>query len=296
MNIIKDLWAQSSPFEHFLELIIVSLVVLIVFALIPALIVVSINRSKHVKAALAAMEHSKRYHELCKINREYHFNDIDAVTTYNTRVDSKQKYDRFNFASYFEDIIAHNLEASEMLLEDTYFNQHLFKQYTSEVRKIKVSDISEEANKANVKLQYYQKAEQELFSKSILTPVVRPIFRIYVRYNSPQGRNRYVNYYTFDFRDFEGIYYNVLDKEAKKATREYQRKLMTPSLRYEILQRDGFRCVLCGRSQLEDGVKLEVDHIVPISKGGKTERSNLRTLCQDCNRGKRDKYSPNGLN
>lgn len=33
-------------------------------------------------------------------------------------------------------------------------------------------------------------------------------------------------------------------------------------------------------------MKLHVDHIMPISKGGKTEPSNLRTLCIDCNLGK----------
>ena len=68
-----------------------------------------------------------------------------------------------------------------------------------------------------------------------------------------------------------------------------QRRLMTPSLRYDIMKRDGFRCVICGRGA-EDGVKLHVDHIKPVSKGGKTTPSNLRTLCQDCNIGKSAKY------
>ena len=67
-----------------------------------------------------------------------------------------------------------------------------------------------------------------------------------------------------------------------------QRRLMTASLRYKILCRDGFRCVICGASA-SDGVKLHVDHIIPVSKGGKTEASNLRTLCERCNLGKGDK-------
>ena len=36
----------------------------------------------------------------------------------------------------------------------------------------------------------------------------------------------------------------------------------------------------------EHGVKLEVDHIVPVSAGGTDEMSNLRVLCCECNRGK----------
>lgn len=39
-----------------------------------------------------------------------------------------------------------------------------------------------------------------------------------------------------------------------------------------------------------DGVKLHVDHIVPVSRGGKTVMSNLQTLCEDCNCGKGNRY------
>ena len=70
---------------------------------------------------------------------------------------------------------------------------------------------------------------------------------------------------------------------------------MTNSLRYDVMKRDGFKCVLCGASQ-KDGAKLHVDHIKPIAKGGKTEMSNLRTLCDRCNSGKRDKYDSQGIN
>ncbi len=69
-----------------------------------------------------------------------------------------------------------------------------------------------------------------------------------------------------------------------------QRRLMTDSLRYDVMHRDGFRCVLCGASPKTDpNIVLHVDHIMPLSKGGKTEMSNLRTLCERCNLGKRDK-------
>jgi len=54
-------------------------------------------------------------------------------------------------------------------------------------------------------------------------------------------------------------------------------------LRYQILKRDR-RCVLCGVGPKE--ARLEVDHIVPRSKGGSNELTNLQTLCDGCNRGK----------
>jgi hypothetical protein len=58
-------------------------------------------------------------------------------------------------------------------------------------------------------------------------------------------------------------------------------------LRYKVLQRDRFRCQLCGRSPATDlGCELHVDHIVPFSKGGKTVFDNLRALCAECNLGR----------
>ncbi len=64
-----------------------------------------------------------------------------------------------------------------------------------------------------------------------------------------------------------------------------QRRMLSASMRYDVLRRDKFRCVLCGAAA-KDGVQLHVDHIRPLSKGGKTEMSNLRTLCDRCNLGK----------
>lgn len=55
------------------------------------------------------------------------------------------------------------------------------------------------------------------------------------------------------------------------------------SLRFEILRRDR-RCQLCGAGPKDD--VLEIDHIVPRSKGGSNDPGNLQVLCSRCNRGK----------
>jgi 5-methylcytosine-specific restriction endonuclease McrA len=58
-------------------------------------------------------------------------------------------------------------------------------------------------------------------------------------------------------------------------------------LRFKVLQRDRFRCRLCGQSPASElSCKLHVDHIIPFSKGGKTIFENLQTLCSHCNVGK----------
>lgn len=55
-------------------------------------------------------------------------------------------------------------------------------------------------------------------------------------------------------------------------------------LRQIIMERDGYKCVLCGKSA-EDGVKLEVDHVKAWEDGGRTIYDNGRTVCSDCNKG-----------
>jgi hypothetical protein len=62
-------------------------------------------------------------------------------------------------------------------------------------------------------------------------------------------------------------------------------------LRYRIFVRDRFRCVKCGRSPATDlNCEIHIDHIIPISKEGKTVLENLQTTCKECNLGKSNNY------
>lgn len=69
--------------------------------------------------------------------------------------------------------------------------------------------------------------------------------------------------------------YRLLDEEP-----------ISDSLRFQVLKAAGGRCQLCGTSAKER--PLDVDHIIPRSRGGKTELSNLQALCSKCNRSKRN--------
>lgn len=64
-----------------------------------------------------------------------------------------------------------------------------------------------------------------------------------------------------------------------------KRKPVPRAKRFAILSRDGFKCVLCGATAATS--ILETDHIIPVCKGGDNSDANLRTLCVDCNIGKR---------
>ncbi|MCI0709768.1 MAG: tetratricopeptide repeat protein [Chloroflexi bacterium] len=62
---------------------------------------------------------------------------------------------------------------------------------------------------------------------------------------------------------------------------------ISKSLRFDVFQRDNHTCQYCGRTTPD--VVLEVDHLIPVSKGGTDDFANLVTSCFDCNRGKSDK-------
>ena len=54
-----------------------------------------------------------------------------------------------------------------------------------------------------------------------------------------------------------------------------ERQKLTKRLRFEVLDRDGYRCRVCGASAETENIRLEVDHIMPVSHGGPTEPDNL---------------------
>lgn len=98
---------------------------------------------------------------------------------------------------------------------------------------------------------------------------------------------------TMSFDELEEIHEQLTEIGFECNLSQYhnknQRKLMTPKLRREIAERDGYTCQNCGK-YMPDGVGLHIDHIVPVSKGGKTVPSNLQVLCSKCNgrKGNRD--------
>jgi hypothetical protein len=62
------------------------------------------------------------------------------------------------------------------------------------------------------------------------------------------------------------------------------RAQVSKKLRFDVLERDGFRCRYCG-AEPDDGA-LHVDHIIPVAEGGATTIDNLITSCEPCNSGK----------
>ncbi len=63
---------------------------------------------------------------------------------------------------------------------------------------------------------------------------------------------------------------------------------ITNADKFIIFRRDNFTCIYCGKSSIEDSIKLTVDHIIARSKGGSDCARNLVTACSQCNSCKND--------
>jgi len=120
------------------------------------------------------------------------------------------------------------------------------------------------------------------------------ISRRWRTFNNPKNLNRVVsaplkpNYEVAELRQQVALLAREnqrLHKELISANRN-QRKAISTKLRFQVFQRDGFRCKCCGKIA-GDGVELQVDHIQPVAKGGTNDLQNLQTLCRECNSGKR---------
>lgn len=87
------------------------------------------------------------------------------------------------------------------------------------------------------------------------------------------------------------ILIEYMDEQVKyKNSAKAQRSLMTKKLREYIKARDNYTCQCCSASTAQqDLLLLEVDHIIPVAKGGLSTEDNLQTLCWKCNRTKSDK-------
>lgn len=232
--------------------------------------------------------------KILELNRKYYFYNISPLMSLTKTCKSKREFDRTKLKDFFVGCILEDHHYYKKTLNSVRQNFDSFLKYCFSYDLIMKCDSTLEKSLYE-KYSFFKKKEIELCKKLKLKPTTSVTAHVHKRYTSPKGRNSYHAAVYFSQSEIENCYEKAKKIYDNKKTRKYQRNLMTDSLRYDVLKRDDFKCVLCGFSA-QDGVKLHVDHIFPISKGGKTEMKNLRTLCSNCNHGKSAKYDPYGSN
>lgn len=207
-------------------------------------------------------------------------------------LETKSSYDHYNCDDLFDCVVFHEYDMLCSHAQKVLNNKCIYEKYLRQVNTLHSTVTQKQTTQLQIPFEAYRAIEDNLFVQYQLTPVISSEIICIARYTSPKGRNQYSKQSSHSIFEVDDRYKELLKTVAQRSTEQEQRKRerakMSDSLRYDILRRDGFRCQICGRTQA-DGVKLHVDHIIPIAKGGKTVKSNLRTLCDQCNLGKRDK-------
>ncbi len=236
---------------------------------------------------------SLRCKELIILNNETTFHNIQGCYQYTYECASRAEFNKLTFEKYLYILIDEDQEFFKNIITAAKENKNKYAKYTKKVEKIKTQITFQICKKLHIPYKLFVKFENALFKKALLNkPICDVSVHCKITYTTPAGRRTTWHENTFTFAqliaEYDKVINSIRDKEIRKYHIERERAMMSDGLRYDILNRDSFRCQICG-STAKDGVKLHVDHIIPVSKGGHTTPENLRTLCDRCNLGKSDK-------
>ncbi|MBO6262707.1 MAG: HNH endonuclease [Clostridia bacterium] len=240
-------------------------------------------------------ENSVALKELNVINDSFAFNIIPKI------IESH---------SYDNQIFYESISCKDYLIYQLQFKRY---EYINEIKKAnynkkqytvysdKISKIESFGKFDSVKNQKQYdalcKIEKKLFEKAILYPVTDFSIKIILSLTNINGYEQYRKSAIFT----SDIIYDLIkkvnnrvgafyaDREIWDAICRVERGRVSNKMRFSIYKRDGYRCRLCGTRGSAYN-ELEIDHIKPIAKGGKSTYDNLQTLCKRCNVEKGDTY------
>lgn len=271
-------------------LILMSMLLIFVLGIVIALVVSRTKEKERIKYSDFLSEHSLAIKKLQKVNEEYKLYEFKPKC-YEENYDNENLYNEIACIDYL--IYKLQFDKREVLdeINKTHYNKTHYNAYLEEVNKIKTfgfySDIP-----GNLKQEKLLKYEEIMFDEEIQR--ITPTYMIKVKLintnlNGYQKTSKIkifgediVKNLINELNKRNGTFY--LNKEIWNAICRVERGRVSNEMRRKIYERDNYRCRCCGRRQNE--VDLEIDHIVPIAKGGKSTLDNLQTLCAECNKRK----------
>lgn len=270
--------------------LIVFSVILFALFVVFAIIGLHIDQKRYIAFI---SENSLCFRSLKKINSEFtFFPEINY--------DQSHTYDNENFYETIscEDFLIYQLQyygkkVSEQI-EKINRNVSEYRKYIEQIKTLQLGKFSAPIGK--LKAKKLLKTEKRLFHKTKIPPPATQFFLTVTLYCSNiNGRTYDSKRETYSaeailklikrLQNRNGAYYR--DREIWDAICRVERGKVSNKMRFSIYARDGYRCRKCGVSQRY--ATLEIDHIIPIAKGGKSTYDNLQTLCHKCNVEKGDK-------
>jgi hypothetical protein len=284
----------------------------IILALIYVITVVFANYARAQlgqKYAEFALLHSEAIKELNKINSEYSFSQV-KVGYLREKYDNEHNYENISPKDYLTYQLIYKKKEILPEIKNAESNKRLYSVYEKRVKNISlgkfdidkmpsdIGKIEEILKKVSIILIKKPELSREIIlskaeEKAFWALVKRPITDYYIeviicqtQINGNVIRKKSNLFYPDEIREIieslghkRGDYY--LDDGIWQAICRVERGRVSNKMRFAIYKRDNNRCRKCGRLGVYKD--LEIDHIFPISKGGKSEFDNLQTLCHKCN-------------
>ncbi len=262
-------------------LIFIGLIVLLLAIFFLVFLIKSIRRKQYYDFV---DKHSLGLMKLRELNLEYKFLKVENFNLEKT-------YDNQHFFEIIEpvDFLIYELRfLKTRVKENIQYAQQNQKKYEIYLKRVKNEclvfgfDIAVPFKNTI----YLKQALTDVISKEVKKPVTE--FSILVKIHRSLMNGYPVDYKIDEFdsktileliakiEEKRGDYY--LNPEIWESITKVERARVSNKVRFAIYARDNYRCVKCG-----DTEDLEIDHIYPISKGGKSDLDNLQTLCHHCN-------------
>ena len=275
---------------------VVFIIICVAFGLLFSCLVVPciVHDVRNKKYKKYVLENSIALKQISKTNEKYAFSNYKSY-------DESHVYDNNVFYNNIscQDYLIYQLQfkKGEIVkdIRNINNNKKLYSLYCKEVNAIDSFGAFNNIDKASNQ-QYLSSIEKTLFESYKLKPVINFNIKITLYCSTINGNIYDSKSQTFDadqimplikkLNNKNGDFYN--DRDIWDSICRVERGKVSNKMRFSIYKRDGYRCRICGKSELSD--YLEIDHIKPIAKGGKTTYDNLQTLCRNCNKEKGDTY------
>ena len=239
------------------------------------------------------LQNSVHLKKLQEINRKYKFFDYIDFNQFHT-------YDNENFYCEISclDYLTYQLQfiSGQVMnqINKGKQNRRLYAEYLKEIATLtEFGEFLIEVGK--FKYERLAATEKRLIKKNTFTkPYTDFCIKVTIYCSRINGRiyaSKNEEYFADDIivlinrlRNRNGAFYN--DRGIWDSICRVERGKVSNKMRFSIYERDGYRCRKCGVSQRY--ARLEIDHIIPIAKGGRSTYNNLQTLCHRCNLQKGD--------
>ena len=232
--------------------------------------------------------HSTAIKQLGEINKQYIFKTIpnfDMEHSY----DNENMYGDISCQDYLTYQLVYTQKKVNQAMKDTLNNKNMYQEYTKQIKETCVFD-KYDIDKLLPNRKRLKSFEQKIFKRKIKSPTISFAIDVTLKLTNINGAYRTSKHRSFSPKEIKDIMFKLNQKQGSfylnndiwQSICRVERGKVTNKMRFAIYERDHYRCKKCGRRTND----LEVDHIFPIAKGGKSTFDNLQTLCRRCNKKK----------